>query len=77
MLKVGGTLVYSVCSLYPEEGEYQIQKIIDQHVTPAATPSWLPPCYKINNSYIKGTGRFLPAEHNTIGFFVGKMIKIK
>ncbi|MHA2239465.1 MAG: RsmB/NOP family class I SAM-dependent RNA methyltransferase, partial [Candidatus Hodarchaeales archaeon] len=59
-LKVGGTLVYSVCSLYPEEGEYQIQKIIDQHVTPAATPSWLPPCYKINNSYIKGTGRFLP-----------------
>lgn len=74
-LKVGGNLVYSVCSLYPEEGEYQIQKLINENVTPAPTPSWLPPSYKINNSYLKGTGRFLPAKHNTIGFFVAKLIK--
>ena len=74
-LKVGGTLVYSTCSVYPEEGEYQIQKISDKQVTPGSTPSWLPPSYKINDSYIEGTGRFLPAEHHTIGFFTAKLIK--
>ena len=77
-LKAGGTLVYSTCSLYPEEGEYQIQKLINlskEQVTPASTPSWLPPSYKINGSYIEGAGRFLPSEHNTIGFFVAKLIK--
>jgi 16S rRNA (cytosine967-C5)-methyltransferase len=76
-LKVGGTLVYSTCSLYPEEGEHQIQEIIDDQLTPASTPSWLPPSYKINGSFIKGAGRFLPANHDTIGFFVAKMIKNK
>ena len=76
-LKVGGTLVYSTCSLYPEEGEHQIQRIIGDYVKPASTPSWLPPSYKINDSFIEGTGRYLPADHKTIGFFVGKLIKIK
>ena len=33
------------------------------------------PSYKMNNSSIEGTGRFLPAEHNTIGFFVAKLVK--
>ena len=78
LLKVGGTLVYSTCSLYPEEGEYQIQKLINsskKQVTLTSVPSWLPPSYKINGSYIEGAGRFLPSEHNTIGFFVAKLIK--
>jgi 16S rRNA C967 or C1407 C5-methylase (RsmB/RsmF family) len=74
-LKVGGTLVYSTCSLYPEEGEYQIQNIVGNHVIPAPTPSWLPPSYKIKDSYIEGAGRFFPADHGTIGFFVAKLIK--
>jgi len=80
LLKVGGTLVYSTCSLYPEEGEYQIQKLINsskKQVTLTSVPSWLPPSYKINGSYIEGAGRFLPSEHNTIGFFVAKLIKNK
>ncbi|MHA1237184.1 MAG: SAM-dependent tRNA/rRNA cytosine-C5 methylase, partial [Candidatus Hodarchaeales archaeon] len=30
-LKVEGTLVYSTCSLEPEEGEYQIDKFVKKH----------------------------------------------
>ncbi|PWI49367.1 hypothetical protein CEE45_02195 [Candidatus Heimdallarchaeota archaeon B3_Heim] len=75
LLKEGGTLVYSTCSLYPEEGEYQIKKILDDQVKFADTPSWLPPSYTIDGSTMKGSGRFLPADHHTIGFFVSKMIK--
>lgn len=75
LLKVGGTLVYSTCSLYPEEGEYQIQKIRDDQAKFEDTPSWLPPSYYFNDSPIRGAGRYLPAKHNTIGFFVAKMIK--
>jgi 16S rRNA C967 or C1407 C5-methylase (RsmB/RsmF family) len=40
-------------------------------------PSWLPPSYNINNSSIRGTGRFFPSKHNTIGFFVAKIAKRK
>lgn len=77
LLKPGGTLVYSTCSLYPEEGEYQIQKIMNEQLEFKKGPSWLPPSYIINNSSIRGTGRFFPAKHNTIGFFVAKIVKRK
>ncbi|MHA2329262.1 MAG: RsmB/NOP family class I SAM-dependent RNA methyltransferase, partial [Candidatus Hodarchaeales archaeon] len=75
LLKIGGTLVYSTCSLYPEEGEYQIQKIKSNKVRLEEIPSWIPDSYKINGFSQKGTGRFLPAEHDTIGFFLAKFTK--
>jgi 16S rRNA (cytosine967-C5)-methyltransferase len=75
LLKKGGTLVYSTCSLYPEEGEYQIAKISNDQIEFVKVPSWLPPTYTVNGSGINGSGRFNPADHQTIGFFVSKMIK--
>lgn len=75
LLKVGGTLVYSTCSLYPEEGEHQILKLDSKQICMQNTPSWLPISYKINNSVLKGSGRFLPYDHETIGFFVAKLSK--
>jgi len=77
LLKPGGTLVYSTCSLYPEEGEYQIQKMMNDKFEFKKGPSWLPPSYNINNSSIIGTGRFSPSKHSTIGFFVAKIAKRK
>lgn len=78
LLKIGGTLVYSTCSLYPEEGEYQIQKIKSDKVRLEEIPSWIPSSYqKINGFPQKGTGRFLPAEHDTNGFFLAKLTKLK
>ncbi|MHA1966398.1 MAG: RsmB/NOP family class I SAM-dependent RNA methyltransferase [Candidatus Hodarchaeales archaeon] len=76
LLKIGGTLVYSTCSLYPEEGEYQIQKIKSDKVRLEEIPSWIPTSFNINGLSQKGTGRFLPAEHDTNGFFLAKLTKL-
>lgn len=74
LLKSGGFLVYSTCSLYPEEGEYQINEIYDQ-VSPLELPDYFSPSYKINDKVLKGTGRLFPSIHNTQGFFVSRLKK--
>ncbi len=77
LLKIGGTLVYSTCSLYPEEGEYQIKKLNSDEFRIEELPSWIPPSYNIDGFSQKCTGRFLPAEHDTNGFFLAKLTKNK
>ncbi len=74
LLKTNGILVYSTCSLYPEEGEYQILDIISQ-LKPMDLPKWFSPSYRINNDIIPGTGRLFPSIHHTHGFFIGKFKK--
>jgi 16S rRNA (cytosine967-C5)-methyltransferase len=74
LLKHNGILVYSTCSLYPEEGEYQILEYLD-YLEPLDLPKWFSPSYKINNDIIPGTGRLFPSIHQTQGFFIGKFKK--
>jgi len=74
LLKQGGILVYSTCSLYAEEGEYQIEKILNDLI-PLELPDWLTPGYIINNKKIPGTGRLFPSIHRTQGFFIAKLKK--
>ncbi|MHA1255237.1 MAG: hypothetical protein ACTSPS_06500 [Promethearchaeota archaeon] len=73
-LKPNGILVYSTCSLYPEEGELQILEIINK-VEPMKIPNWFSLSYQINGKTVPGTGRLFPSIHNTQGFFVGKFKK--
>ncbi|MHA2008807.1 MAG: RsmB/NOP family class I SAM-dependent RNA methyltransferase [Promethearchaeota archaeon] len=74
LLKPGGILVYSVCSLYTEEGEYIISNFLDELI-PLSLPQWFSPSYPINNYIIPGTGRLFPSIHKTQGFFIGKFKK--
>jgi 16S rRNA C967 or C1407 C5-methylase (RsmB/RsmF family) len=74
LLKHDGILVYSTCSLYPEEGEYLISKFIDR-LEPLDLPHWFSPSYTLNNSILPGTGRLFPSIHHTQGFFIGKFKK--
>ena len=76
ILKPGGILVYATCSLYPEEGEQQILKVMD-NLEPLKLPEWFSPSYIIQNSEVLGAGRLFPAIHNTQGFFIGKFKKKK
>jgi 16S rRNA (cytosine967-C5)-methyltransferase len=69
LLKSGGTLIYSTCSLYAEEGELQIINFLDR-LKPIELPQWLSSSYKINNRFIPGSGRLFPSIHNTNGFFI-------
>ena len=73
-LKSDGILVYSTCSLYPEEGELQILEILDK-VEPLRIPKWFSPSYEISGKTIPGTGRLFPSIQDTQGFFVGKFKK--
>ena len=75
-LKPNGILVYSTCSLYPEEGELQILEILNK-VEPMKVPNWFSPSYLINEKTLPGSGRLFPSIHNTQGFFVGKFKKKK
>lgn len=74
ILKPKAILIYSTCSLYPEEGEYQITKVLDR-LKPLELPDWFAPSYKVDDKLIKGTGRLFPAIHYTQGFFIGKFEK--
>jgi 16S rRNA (cytosine967-C5)-methyltransferase len=74
LLKPSGVLVYSTCSFYPEEGELQVLKILD-NFEPMELPKWFSPGYKVKNRQILGTGRLFPAIHQTKGFFIGKFKK--
>jgi 16S rRNA (cytosine967-C5)-methyltransferase len=74
LLKPSGILVYSTCSLYPEEGEFQVLDFIN-NLEPLPLPKWFSPSYKIENKTIPGTGRLFPSIHQTQGFFIGKFKK--
>ncbi len=74
LLKPNGILVYSVCSLYQEEGELQILKYLDS-LEPLQIPEWFSPSYKINSNVVPGTGRLFPSINHTHGFFIGKFKK--
>ncbi|NVM16868.1 MAG: methyltransferase domain-containing protein [Candidatus Lokiarchaeota archaeon] len=74
LLKPSGILVYSTCSLYPEEGEHQVLKIFN-NFKPMELPKWFSPSYKINHQHIPGTGRLFPTTHQTKGFFIAKFKK--
>ncbi len=74
MLKPAGILVYSTCSLYAEEGEMQIMKVMDKLI-PLDLPEFFSSSYTVNRKSPTGTGRLFPAVHNSKGFFIGTFIK--
>lgn len=80
LLKPGGTLIYSTCSLYPEEGELQILNLIqskelNDNFEMVSLPNWISPCYEIQNLPKIGLGRLFPSLHHTQGFFYAKIRK--
>jgi NOL1/NOP2/sun family putative RNA methylase len=83
VLTEGGTLVYSTCSIAPEENEYIVDDILKRHPEmhivqiPAefGSPGYSEPYgIKLVES-LKLSRRFLPHLHGTEGFFICKMMK--
>ena len=85
-IQKGTTWIYSTCSLYPEEGEYQINKLVNKpwfkKLTPQPLIKGISPSYSINDSLtamvtsregkILGLGRVFPAKQRSQGFFYAK-----
>jgi len=82
VLRKGGTMVYSTCSLLPEEGEFMAQYAIDELglglENVSHGESGFSMCYgrKLNKEMWKAK-RFYPHIHGTQGFFIAKFMKMK
>ncbi|MHA2386468.1 MAG: NOL1/NOP2/sun family putative RNA methylase, partial [Candidatus Thorarchaeota archaeon] len=82
-LPSGGTMVYSTCSIAPEENEYIVDEILHRHPEMSVVPIPLefgspgyPRPYGVElNEAMVLTRRFLPHLHGTEGFFICKLEK--
>lgn len=71
-LKVGGTLVYSTCTVFSEENEDNVNKFLASHPDFSLVP------FEVGKIKCEsGMMTFLPDEYATDGFFVAKMVKNK
>ena len=69
-VKVGGTLIYSTCTIVPEENQLNVEKFLEQN------PEFEPVDFEIGG--IKSENGYItlhPDIHGTDGFFVCKMIR--
>ena len=86
-LKVGGTLVYSTCTLAPEENEEVISFLLDKKpefivektkITGLKTRPGITQWRKREyNEQVKNCARIYPQDNDSEGFFVAKLTKGK
>ena len=69
-LKKGGTLIYSTCTLFPEENENNVRTFLSRHPDFSLIP-WSVGSISADNGMIT----LLPHIHNTDGFFIAKLIR--
>jgi 16S rRNA (cytosine967-C5)-methyltransferase len=69
-VKSGGTLIYSTCTILPEENEKNILAFLDAHPEFELCP-WKIGDIESPNGYLT----LLPHLHNTDGFFIAKLIR--
>jgi len=83
VLASGGTIVYSTCSIAPEENEYIVDSILKRHhevkIAPIplefGSPGYTEPFGVQLDESLRLARRFLPHKDGTEGFFICKMIK--
>ena len=73
-VRVGGLLVYSTCSLEPEENDEQVERFLAEH------PAWVlePPPEGVVPAEVLDAGRLrvLPQRHGTDGAFAARLRRI-
>ena len=71
LVKPGGRILYCTCSMFPEENEEVVGKLLKEHkeirLIELSTP--------YSPGFLKGTMRAWPHKHDTIGFFYALLEK--
>lgn len=71
-LKVGGTLVYSTCTILPDENENNVNKFLKNHKNFKLVP------FSVGELEVdSGMITLLPHTHHTDGFFIAKLTKVE
>jgi NOL1/NOP2/sun family putative RNA methylase len=81
VLKPGGTLVYSTCSMSPEEDEEVVEYAVENlgfRVLPLKLRKYFSSGFtrffsKNHPGYLSKCGRIMPYQYNTQGFFIAKL----
>jgi NOL1/NOP2/sun family putative RNA methylase len=82
LLRPGGTLVYTTCSLEPEEDELNVQWLLENHgvglreVGGPGSPALTEVMGRSLSPEVAMCRRFWPDETGTQGFFVAKVVRI-
>ncbi len=71
LLKPGGRLLYSTCSMLPEENEEVVKWFLERH----ADAKLIPLSGPYSEGFLDGTMRAWPHRHKTTGFFYALMEK--
>ena len=71
-VKQGGTLVYSTCTVFPEENEENIRRFLQRHEEFALIP-FTAGALSVEEGYIT----LLPDVHPTDGFFIAKLMRMR
>jgi 16S rRNA (cytosine967-C5)-methyltransferase len=80
MLKPGGTLVYSTCSIEPEENEQNIEWLLQEDPTMRldSLEQYVPESARSlfqEGQLQRGMVQLMPSQHGVSGFFVARMLK--
>lgn len=76
VLKKDGVLVYSTCTLAPEENELVVDYLLAKRRAVLEEIQWGDEALNFGNPEIKKARRFYPHKHKTAGFFVAKIRKV-
>lgn len=81
LVRPGGTLVYSTCTMEPEENEQQVARFLQEHPEFELDPNWPPAIVdqlkKVGaiGEHFYGQAQLLPQHFDSDGFFIARMVK--
>jgi len=83
MVKRGGRLVYSTCTIAPEENEEAVRDFLDSHPEFSLDPAWpeetlapLRAAGVVGNGF-EGMAQLLPQHFGSDGFFIARLVRAK
>ncbi|MEM4508984.1 MAG: NOL1/NOP2/sun family putative RNA methylase, partial [Archaeoglobaceae archaeon] len=76
-LKPNGVLVYSTCSLTPEENEFVVEHLLERRKAELLDIEYGEKALNLTNFDLSKAKRLYPHKHRCAGFFIAKIKKIE